>query len=68
VELNPSFEFIITGMSDSDYATNTDICKSVSGSAMFLEGAPVVMQSNGQKSVTLSVTEAWLWQSKQHKL
>jgi hypothetical protein len=53
-------EFIVTGRLDSDYVTNTDTCKSVSGSAIFLEGAPVVMQSNGQKSVTLSMTEAEL--------
>jgi hypothetical protein len=57
---DPQFEFLITGRSDSDYATDTDTRKSVSGSAVFLEGAPVVMRSSGQKSVTLSVTEAEL--------
>jgi hypothetical protein len=57
---DPKFEFIITGWSDSDYATDTDTRKSVSGSAVFFEGAPVVMRSSGQKSVTLSVTEAEL--------
>jgi hypothetical protein len=55
---NPNFEFIIEGRSDSDYAKDTDTRQSVSGSAVFLEGAPVVMRSSSQKSVTLSVTEA----------
>ena len=55
---DPSFEFIITGYSDSDYAKDTDTRRSVSGTAVFLEGSPVSMRSNTQKSVTLSVTEA----------
>jgi hypothetical protein len=54
------FDFIITGRSDSDYATDTDTRKSISGSAVFFEGAPVVIRSSGQKSVTLSMTEAEL--------
>jgi hypothetical protein len=28
---NPSYEFVITGRSDSDYAKDTDTCRSVSG-------------------------------------
>jgi hypothetical protein len=55
---DPSFEFIITGYSDSDYAKDTDTRRSVSDTAVMLEGSPVSMQSNTQKSVTLSVTEA----------
>jgi hypothetical protein len=55
---DPSFEFIITGYSDSDYAKDTDTRRSVSGTAVMLEGSPVSMRSNTQKSVTLSVTEA----------
>ena len=55
---DPKFEFIITGYSDSDYAKDTDTRRSVSGTAVFLEDAPVSMRSNTQKSVTLSVTEA----------
>jgi hypothetical protein len=57
---DPKFEFIIMGWSDSDYAMDTDTRKSISGSAVFLEGAPVVMRSSGQKSMTLSMTEAEL--------
>ena len=57
---SPDFEFVITGRSDSDYAKDTDTRKSVSGSAVFLEGSPVVMRSSTQRSVTLSVTEAEL--------
>jgi hypothetical protein len=57
---NPNFEFIITGRSYSDYAKDTDTRCSVSGSAVFLEGAPAVMRSGLQKSVMLSLTEAEL--------
>jgi hypothetical protein len=45
---------------DFDYATDTDTPKSIIGSAVFFEGDPVVMRSSGQKSMTLSVTEAEL--------
>jgi hypothetical protein len=55
---DPSFEFIITGYTDLDYAKDTDTRRSVSGTAVMLEGSPVSMRSNTQKSVTLSVTEA----------
>jgi hypothetical protein len=47
---NPNFEFIVEGRSDSDYAKDTDTCRSVSGSAVFLEGAPVVMRSSSQNA------------------
>lgn len=57
---DPKFEFIISGYSDSDYAKNTDSRRSVSGTVVFLEDAPVSSRSSTQKSVTLSVTEAEL--------
>jgi hypothetical protein len=57
---DPSFEFVITGRSDSDYAKDTDTRKSVSGTSTFLNGSPINTRSNTQKSVTLSVTEAEL--------
>jgi hypothetical protein len=57
---DPKFEFIITGWSDLDFAMDTNTRKSISGSAVFLEGAPVVMRSSGQKSMTLSLTETEL--------
>jgi hypothetical protein len=57
---NPSFEFVITGRSDSDYAKDTDTRRSVSGTSTFLNGSPIHTRGNTQKSVTLSVTEAEL--------
>ena len=52
------FEFVIHGRSDSDYTTNTDDRRSVSGGRVFLNGAPIIFRSATQKFVTLSVTEA----------
>jgi hypothetical protein len=57
---DPSFEFVITGRSDSDYAKDTDTRKSVSGTSTFFNGSPIHTRRNTQKSVTLSVTEAEL--------
>jgi hypothetical protein len=51
---NPSYEFVITGRSDSDYAKDTDTRRSVSGTSIFLNGYPIHTRSNKQKSVTLS--------------
>ena len=53
-------KFVITGVSDSDYAKDIETRRSVSGYSVFLNGAPVVMKSKMQDSVTLSVTEAEL--------
>ena len=53
-----NFEFRIHGRSDSDYATNKDDRKSISGGRVFLEECPVIFRSSTQKFVTLSVTEA----------
>ena len=52
------FEFTIGGASDSDYATNPDDRRSVTGKRTLLNGAPVMFASATQKFVTLSVTEA----------
>jgi hypothetical protein len=57
---NPSYEFVITGRSDSDYAKDTDTRRRVSGTSTFLNGSPIHTRSNTQKSVTLLVTEAEL--------
>ena len=43
---------------DSDYATDPDTRKSVSGFVLYLCGVPISWQSKGQKLVTLSSTEA----------
>jgi hypothetical protein len=55
---NPDFEFEILGRSDSDYATNPDHRRSVSGARTFLEECPTVFRSATQKTVSLSVTES----------
>jgi hypothetical protein len=51
-------EFIISGQSDSNYAKDLQMRKSISGYRVLLEGAPVMFKSSMQKSVTLSVCEA----------
>jgi hypothetical protein len=57
---NLSYELVITGRPDSDYAKDTDTRGSVSGTSTFLNGSPIHTLSNTQKSETLSVTEAEL--------
>jgi len=52
------FLFRIRGKSDSDYATCPDTRKSMSGYAVFLEGAPITVKSLMQQIIALSVTEA----------
>ena len=59
--INPKSDaFKVKGRSDSNYATNVETRKSVSGLEVTLNNAPVVMRSIGQKIVALSVTEAEL--------
>jgi hypothetical protein len=53
-----TFEFIVTGRSDSEYALDPDTRHSVSGGTVFLCGAVISAFSRIQKCVTLSVTEA----------
>lgn len=52
------FKFQIGARSDSNYASNTDDKRSVTGVRAMLEGCPITFCSNTQKYVTLSVTEA----------
>ncbi len=40
-----NFELRIVGRSDSDYAANTDDQRGISGSRVFIEGAPACFQS-----------------------
>lgn len=51
-------EWVLYGMSDSDYAGDKDSRISVSGYVLYANGALVTWKSRGQKSVTLSSTEA----------
>ena len=55
-----SFQFIIRGKSDSNYGTDIETRKSVSGFVVYLEDAPVSIKSVMQKLITLSSTEAEL--------
>jgi hypothetical protein len=55
------FKFTISGRSDSDYAKEPVDRRSVSGSRVLLNGAPVMFKSSTQKHVALSVTEAELY-------
>ena len=52
------FKFTVSGRSDSNYATCPDTRRSVTGTRVSLNGAPVSWRSLTQKHVTLSVTEA----------
>ena len=48
----------LKGYCDSDFAGDTDTRKSVSGFVIYLCGAVIAWRSKGQKSVSLSSTEA----------
>jgi hypothetical protein len=52
------FEWVIGGRSDSNYASNVDDRRSVTGGRVLLNGSPVTFRSATQRFVTLSVTEA----------
>ena len=51
---------MIRGRSDSNYATDKDTQRSVTGTLVYLNKAPIVFGIVTQKHVTLSVTEAEL--------
>ena len=55
-----SFEFKVSGRSDSDYANCPTTRKSVTGYRVSLEDAPVAVKSGLQKIVSLSTAEAEL--------
>ena len=54
---NKDFEFVISGMSDSDYAACKKTRRSVTGYVLMMEGTPINFKSSMQKTVALSVTE-----------
>lgn len=51
-------KLVIRARSDSNYASNSDDRRSVTGCVVYLNECPVMARSNTQKHVTLSVTEA----------
>jgi hypothetical protein len=55
-----TFKFRLRGRSDSNYGTDIETRRSVSGYVVYFEDAPVVVKSVMQKIVTLSSTEAEL--------
>ena len=56
--IHNSIHWEIKAFSDSDFAGDTDTRKSVSGYIIYLNGAAIAWRSKGQKSVSLSSTEA----------
>ena len=56
-----SFEFVLDGKSDSDYAACKETRRSVTGYVGYLEGSLVVARSVMQKRSALSTTEAELY-------
>ena len=52
------FKFRIKGRSDSNYASDPESRRSVTGYTVFFEGAPTATKSKMQECVTMSVTEA----------
>ena len=53
-----NFKFKVSGRSDSDYATDPETRKSVTGTRVSVNDAAVMCRSSTQKFTTLSVTEA----------
>jgi hypothetical protein len=49
---------VLKAFSDSDYAVDKETRRSVTGYAICFDGSPVSWRSKGQKTVTLSTTEA----------
>ena len=54
------FEFTVYGKSDATYASDPDTRKSMSGSEVFLNNAPVCQKSGQQATVALSSAESEL--------
>ncbi|KAL7535063.1 hypothetical protein ACHAXR_008476, partial [Thalassiosira sp. AJA248-18] len=55
---NTGSSWNMTCFTDSDFATDPDTRRSVSGYIIYLHGVPIVWKSKAQKSVTLSSAEA----------
>ena len=55
---SPEYKFKVHGQLDSDYATNPDNRRSISGGRVFVNGAHVLFHGATQKFVMLSVNEA----------
>ncbi len=51
-------KFVVTGYSDSDYANDMESRVSVTGGAVFINGAPVSEISRRQQTIATSITEA----------
>jgi hypothetical protein len=53
-------KFVVSGLSDSNYAKDLDTRQSVTGTAVFVDDSCVGARSSTQKTVAPSVTEAEL--------
>ena len=58
--MDKNLMFKIHGRSDSNYATDPDSRRNITGTVVYLNDAPIAFSSVTQKHVTLSVTEAEL--------
>jgi hypothetical protein len=56
--IDKTVEFVVSGRSDSEYASDPETRRSVSGGTVFLFDPVIFAFSRMQKCVTLSVTEA----------
>ena len=56
-----NFFFRILGKADETYSSYPDTWRSTTGGSVFLEGAPIICASQGQKQMALSVTESSLY-------
>ena len=54
------FEFEISGLSDSIYASEQNNIKSVSGTSVFLQDSPVIIRNGQHSSITLLSVESEL--------
>jgi hypothetical protein len=52
------YNFKVHGRLDSDYAMNSDDCRSISCGRVFVDGIPLAFHSVTKKVVMLSLTEA----------
>jgi hypothetical protein len=55
---NADHKWVIKAYSDSDFSGDKNNRKSITGYIIYLYGSPIAWKSRGQKSVTLSSTEA----------
>ena len=58
--VSTDYQFELTVKTDSDYAKFPDTRRSMTGSVVYLNGAPIAFRNSNQKMVSLLTTEAEL--------